>query len=96
MEYPVDNLSVDADGNVWAAGFPNLFKMLGHMANPREKHSPTVLFKISKNKGQDAFYGQKYISESVVEDDGSTLSGLTFVQYDTERRLTFAGGKSCH
>lgn len=94
MAYPVDNLNMDADGNIWAAGFPNLLKMSGHITKPREKDSPVALVKASKNKGQDAFYGQKYVTESVVEDDGTTLSGLTFAAYDTERHLVFAGGES--
>jgi arylesterase/paraoxonase len=67
--------------------------MLAHLKDPRNAHSPVALVKLSKNKGQDAFFGQKWNQEVLVEDDGTTLSGLTFVEHDTERGMLFAGGE---
>jgi arabinogalactan endo-1,4-beta-galactosidase len=67
--------------------------MADSFKDPVKYQPPTALIKISKNKGQDAFYGQKYNSEVLLEDDGSTVSGFTFVEHDTERGLLFAGGE---
>ncbi|UZJ56008.1 hypothetical protein CBS101457_005328 [Exobasidium rhododendri] len=92
IDYPLDNLSMDVDGNIWAAGFPKILQLLAYFKDPAKLTAPTVLLKISKNKGKDAFYGHKYNIENVVEDDGTTLTGLTFVEHDTERDLLFAGG----
>lgn len=83
---------MDANGDIWAAGFPSILKLLDYFKDPVNKKAPTVLLKISKNKGHDQFFGQKYKIENVIEDDGSTLTGLTFVEHDTERNLVFAGG----
>lgn len=93
VEFPLDNISIDSDGNILGAGFPALLKMLDHFKDPAKFHPPTALIKISKNKGKDAFYGQKWTSEVLLEDDGSTVSGFTFVEHDTERGLLFAGGE---
>lgn len=85
---------MDSEGNILGAGFPALLKMADSFKDPANIHPPTALIKVSKNKGQDAFYGQKYKTEVLLEDDGSTVSGFTFVEHDTERGLLFAGGES--
>ena len=92
VDYPIDNISVDKDGNIWGAGFPKAFDLLHYFGDPANRQAAAVLVKISKNKGPDAFYGHKYVVENAVEDDGNVLAGLTFVEHDTERNVVFAGG----
>lgn len=93
-DYIMDNLSVDEEGAVWAAGFPKAFAVIDQMKNPHPKAgAPAVALRITKNKGQGAFYGEKYKVERMVEDDGNTLNFVTTVSYDTERKMAFLGSE---
>lgn len=91
-EYPMDNPSVDVDGNLWIAAFPKMLQMAGTAFRDPSLVAPSAVLKVSKNTGRDAFFGQKYLVERALEDDGKTVSSPTFAQYDTERKLLFMGG----
>lgn len=100
LGYPIDNLSVDSEGDIFAATFPRLY---GMMANFRD-HSigtPTAIFKVSRDeertKGEPkrqniaAFQGD-YIVEKILEDDGSVLSGSTSAVHDPKTGSIFLSG----
>ncbi|KAJ7647870.1 hypothetical protein FB45DRAFT_894654 [Roridomyces roridus] len=91
MDRPVDNLSVDKDGAVWAAAFPFPLRIIEHIANPSVL-SPTSAHAIVQNTGLDAFYGERYRVEKRFEDDGTLASGTTSVVHDAERGLLFLHG----
>jgi len=87
----LDNLGLDKDGSVIAAGFPKGLDMRKHMKNPSLR-SPATAFKVSTNTGPNSFYGEKYKVEKVFEDDGAMVSGATTVVHDSERGLLFMHG----
>jgi hypothetical protein len=64
-ETPLDNLSVDSDGVVWAAGFPKTLALVHHMEDP-VNHAPSCAWKIGINTGPNAFYGEKYKVQKVL------------------------------
>jgi len=90
-DYPLDNIAVDADGQLWAAGLPQTLTALAHMRNP-SLLSPSIAAKISINTGPNAFYGEKYKVEKVFEDDGKIMSGVTSAVYDSRRKKLFMHG----
>jgi sugar lactone lactonase YvrE len=90
-DYILDNLAVDADGQLWAAGIPRALTALAHMQNP-SLSSPSIATKISINTGPNAFYGEKYKVEKVFEDDGKIMSGMTSAAYDSRRKKLFMHG----
>ncbi|THU95632.1 calcium-dependent phosphotriesterase [Dendrothele bispora CBS 962.96] len=90
-EVPLDNLSVDANGALWVAGFPKLSAMFELMKNITIP-SPTRAVKITVNTGPGAFYGEKYKVEKAFEDDGTIASGSTTVAYDAMRNRLFIHG----
>ncbi|SPO22489.1 related to serum paraoxonase/arylesterase [Ustilago trichophora] len=90
--YPADNLTVDEEDNIYAASFPNVPKLLAKFKDPYGKHSPSTVLKISKNEGQDRFYGKKWNVEKVLEDDGTGMSGATTALWDSENNGFWLGG----
>ncbi|PPQ93825.1 hypothetical protein CVT25_013534 [Psilocybe cyanescens] len=91
-ELVIDNLAVDADGQLWAAAVPRGLLAKKHMANP-SLVSPSSVYRISINTGVNAFYGEKYRVEKVFEDDGKLVSGITSAVYDSRRKKLFLHGK---
>ncbi|KAF9462475.1 hypothetical protein BDZ94DRAFT_1261459 [Collybia nuda] len=88
---PIDNVSVDEDGVVWAAGFPKTFAMLEYMRNLAIP-PPSSALKFAINTGPAAFYGEKFKVEKAFEDDGALVPGATTVVHDSLRGLLFFHG----
>ncbi|KAF8629870.1 hypothetical protein AX15_003229 [Amanita polypyramis BW_CC] len=88
----LDNISIDTNGAIWAAGFTNALTLAyQHFANPSIP-SPSSALRVTINTGPNAFYGEKYQIDKVFEDDGSLASGITSAAYDAERRRLFLHG----
>jgi len=87
----LDNLSVDADGQVWAAAIPKALMTLNHIAHP-ELTAPSVAYRLTINTGVNAFYGEKYKVETVFADDGTLMTGITTTAYDSKRKRLFMHG----
>ncbi|KAF8915020.1 hypothetical protein CPB85DRAFT_1433223 [Mucidula mucida] len=90
-----DNLTIDEDGFVWAAGIPKAAEAgntMRNMSNP----CPHVSWKLGVNTGPDSFNGQKYNVENVLQDDGQLLSFITTVAYDSRRERLFLHGLGSH
>ncbi|KDQ53530.1 hypothetical protein JAAARDRAFT_61245 [Jaapia argillacea MUCL 33604] len=88
----MDNASVDEDGIVWAAGFPDALQMVGEHFEDPTIPSPSSALAFSLNTGKDAYFGQKFKVEKVFEDDGNVASGTTTVVHDPRRGLLFLTG----
>jgi hypothetical protein len=90
---PMDNLSVDSEGFVWAAAFPDILTVLmKHFPDPSFPASSTA-FRFSVNPSADStLNAAKYKVETMFEDDGSTASGITSAVYDVQRNLLFLSG----
>jgi len=87
----IDNLAVDAAGQLWVAGIPRALALLRHMKDPSSP-SPSTAFRLSINTGPNSFYGEKYRVQKVFEDDGSLMSGISSVVYDSKRKKLFMHG----
>ncbi|KAJ7209477.1 hypothetical protein GGX14DRAFT_520719 [Mycena pura] len=87
----LDNLSIDTDGVVWAAGIPFMFTMIRHIADP-SLLSPASAHSVAQNTGPSSFYGDKFKVTKVFEDDGRVASGTTTVVHDAQRNRLFLHG----
>lgn len=85
---PVDNLSVDSKGGIWAAGMPKMLEVMALMNDPLNALSTSTVFKIDRNeKGA-------YETKKVLEDGGKkVLSGATTVVHDVRTGRLFVGGR---
>jgi hypothetical protein len=60
----VDNLAIDTNEALWAAGVADGFAFMSAF-NDLEKVSPSAAFRITKNVGNEAFFGEKLKVEKV-------------------------------
>jgi len=88
----LDNLAVDTNGALWAAGLTNALTLVnGHFENPSTP-APSSALRITINTGPSSFYGEKYKIDKIFEDDGSLASGVTSAAFDSERNRLFLHG----
>jgi arylesterase/paraoxonase len=97
---PLDNLSVDKNGDIFAAAFPQIYKWMKSSKDPFALAPPTAVMKITRGKGYEGS-GRKghleheeadYYVEKVFEDDGSVLPCSSVAVHDTETGRFFLGG----
>jgi len=87
----LDNLSIDENGALWAAGVPSALSWVAALGDPT-KVTPSSALRITKNVGVNAFFGEKLKVEKVFEDDGTIASGITSVVHDVRRNTLFLSG----
>lgn len=93
---PLDNISPDAKGDLYTAGFPNMQSMKG-MADPYGQKAPVTIWRIRKtvDAGTDGVRSVDYRIEKVIEDKVSkVLAGSTTVRHDAKTGRLFIGGKN--
>ncbi|KAI4519243.1 calcium-dependent phosphotriesterase [Schizophyllum commune Loenen D] len=91
-DLPLDNLTVDKRGTVWAAGFPKGADLISkHIPDPLNNPSASTAVRVSCVEG-------KCVVDKPFESDGSNniASGTTTVAYDAERRRLFLSGTCLH
>ncbi|KAL1710422.1 hypothetical protein EV121DRAFT_275630 [Schizophyllum commune] len=88
LDLPLDNLTVDKRGTVWAAGFPKGADLISkHIPDPLNNPSASTAVRVSCGSG-------KCTVDKPFESDGSNniASGSTTVAYDAERKRLFLSG----
>jgi arylesterase/paraoxonase len=79
LDTGVDNIEIDANGDVWIGAHPQLLKFVGH-AGDSSKLSPSQVLRIRQNLSGD------YAAEEIYLSDGKELSGSS-VAAALENRL---------
>ncbi|KAG4420528.1 hypothetical protein IFR04_006348 [Cadophora malorum] len=98
--FPLDNLSVDKNGDIFAAAIPQVYKWQQSSKKPFDVNPPSAVLKIKRVKKTGQGSGRKslfshdldYVVEKVMEDDGSVLPGSTIAVHDVETGRYFLGG----
>jgi hypothetical protein len=94
---PLDNISPDANGDIYAAGFPNLIQSGKGFDDPYNQSSPVTIWRIRKtvDVGKSGVISVDYRVEKVLEDrDSKVLSGSTTVRHDVKTGRLFISGRS--
>jgi arylesterase/paraoxonase len=100
VSIPIDNLSVDKKGDIYAATLPKAYKWTESSKAPFDVHVPSAVYRIRKpgkgyeeteRKPYSEIYAD-YVVEKVIEDDGSVISGATIAVHDAETGRIFLGG----
>ena len=98
---PIDNLSVDKKGDIYAATFPKAYKWAESSRAPFDVHPPSAVYRIrtsgkeyedTRRKPNLETHQGDYVVEKVIEDDGSVLPGTTTAVHDAETGRIFLGG----
>ncbi|KAI8669914.1 hypothetical protein LRP88_01639 [Fusarium phalaenopsidis] len=83
--YSIDNLSIDANGDIWAAAFPVGVAIFKAYEDPYNSFPPATALRVRKVDG-------KYVVDKVIEDgEGEFLPAATTVVHDAKTgRLFFS------
>jgi hypothetical protein len=91
---PLDNISPDAHGDIYAAGFPNLYQSGKGFDDPYNEISSVTIWRIRKIVDVQK-RKVNYRVEKVIEDkEGTVLSGSTTVRHDVKTGRLFVSGES--
>lgn len=94
---PIDNISIDSKGAIFAAAFPKAYKSTESFNDP-EIDVPSAVFRISRKDDKDygvfkrrtkESYDRQYVVEKVLEDDGVLLPGSTAAVHDPQTGRIF-------
>ena len=87
LPYPLDNLSVDANGDIWVPGLPRVQETLASFDNPLGPTPAATIFRIHKTSAG------KYVVDKILEDSkGEVLPGATAVIHDVGTGRLFVSG----
>ncbi|KAH8598160.1 hypothetical protein B0O99DRAFT_506527 [Bisporella sp. PMI_857] len=99
LPLPIDNLSIDANGDIFAATFPRLFSFLEGFKDPLNSRLASTIYKISRKgkrgvraRRSDWSIADGYNITKVLEDDGTLLPGSTTAIHDVETGRIFLSG----
>jgi hypothetical protein len=84
---PIDNLALDANGDLWIPGFPNGVKLMKWIEDPVKNMLAATIWKIKK-------VDTTYKVEKVLEDsEARIMNGITAVRHDVKTGRLFMGGE---
>jgi hypothetical protein len=101
LRMPLDNLAVDANGDMWVPGAPDAWKLLNWIANPLDVRSPNSVLKIGSargwswlDSGSNKHAKTEYTVDKTLEDGESKIvNGITTVRHDAKTGRLFMGSK---
>lgn len=84
IPYPLDNLSLDGNGDLWVPGLPDIKRTLGAFENPLGPAPPSTVFRVHKKANG------KYEVDKVLEDsEGQVLPATTTAIHDAKTGRIF-------
>ena len=88
---PIDNISVDEEGDIYATGFPDVLQFIRTLENPHRIESPTTVWRFRRSIGS---IGEvTYLQEKVIEDKYMQgIGGATITVHDSKTGRLFLGG----
>ncbi|KAH8781894.1 serum paraoxonase/arylesterase-like protein [Hyaloscypha finlandica] len=85
---PIDNLSLDVNGDIWAAGLPKALQAVPAAHDPYKAQAPTTVWRVSKTP-------EGYKTFKVLEDrDMKVLTQIGTIQHDVKTGRLFIVGPS--
>ena len=91
IDYSLDNLSVDGNGDLYVAAFPQPLKIFEAFLDPFNAKTPSTVLRIWM--GEDG----RHQWEKVLEDaEGTTLPGATTALHDAKTGRLFLSGESAY
>jgi hypothetical protein len=92
---PSDNVSPDANGDLYIAAFPMVMQTKKAMDDPYGQAAPSTVLRIKKIVANEFDNEEpRYVVEKVIEDrEGSIIAGATTVRHDVKTGRLFIGGK---
>jgi len=93
LNYPIDNLSEDANGDLYAAAMPKVFAGLACLDDPLHAPTPPSTVWRVRRLNREVTHKYEYSLSKVIEDrDGEVLPGTTTVIHDASTGRLFLSG----
>jgi arylesterase/paraoxonase len=91
--YPLDNMSVDKNGDLIVSGIPQTYKWLANL-DDRSVDVPSAVLRVKKSQEKDGKGSEEgnYEVEIMIEDDGTILAGGTIAVHDVEKKKVYVAG----
>ncbi|CAD6446430.1 a2e50a8b-2e38-4eac-8cdc-076ed41a2a1f [Sclerotinia trifoliorum] len=91
VPFPINNINVDKNGDIYAATVPVLHKAIKYFQNI-DANIPSAMFRIIKlgSMGEGEGWGWNVVK--MMEDDGNTLPATTVAVHDSQTGKMFLGG----
>lgn len=86
--FALDNLSVDKNGDIFAAAFPRGLSVLEAYDDPWNSHAPAAALRLSKNKE-----GEYTVVKTIEDGFGDILPAATTVIHDAQTGRLFFSSK---
>jgi hypothetical protein len=86
IDYPLDNLSQDSNGDIWAAAIPKAMKIFAAFDDPLNEVSPATIFRI--RRGLNGWEVTKMLEDA----KGEVLPGATTAIHDVKTGRIFVSG----
>lgn len=87
-DFPLDNLSVDSEGNLWAAGLTDVLTFFKVLEDPYGLTTPATALRF-RQKEDGGFEVEKAVEDGL----GEVLPGATTVVHDAKTGRVFMSGK---
>jgi arylesterase/paraoxonase len=87
IQHSIDNLSVDSNGDIFVASFPQLHKYLKSTKSPMDIFPPVAAWRIRRR--DDGTHNV----DKILEDNGSILPSSTIAVHDPQTGRMFLGGE---
>ncbi|KAF2676882.1 calcium-dependent phosphotriesterase [Lentithecium fluviatile CBS 122367] len=95
LRMPLDNLAVDANGDLWVPGAPDFWSLMRWVEHPLVEPAKVAVLRVKKVGGwKNSGKGNtEYVVEKMLEDgEVKVLSGITTVRHDVKTGRLFMGG----
>lgn len=89
--FVADNIYVNFNGDVYVTGHGNDLKFLQSAMDPNI-YAPTVVSKVYENTDSDLFYGKRFKSSIIFEDDGGKVSTGSIGIISLDKKKLVIGG----
>ncbi|KAH7121299.1 hypothetical protein B0J11DRAFT_590347 [Dendryphion nanum] len=85
---PVDNLSVDANGDIWAAGLTKLLEIMAAVADPLNEVATSTVWRIRARRGASGGYE---VTKALEDGEKKILSMVSTAVHDVRTGRLFLG-----
>lgn len=90
---PIDNLSVDSNGDIFVAAFPKVLAFVKAMDKPFTTNVPSTVFRIRLKRTEGMVRQFEFEVTKVLEDiEGKVLPGATVAVHDAKTGNFWLGG----
>jgi hypothetical protein len=91
LGYPIDNMSMDQRGDIYAASFPKILDVVEAFENPYDKGFPSTIWRIRRLLADTNEWNYE-IKKIIEHQDSEIINGATVAIHDAKTGRLFMSG----